>query len=136
MGTLMCFAATPATQTEPEQVDLSNVNDFFTSEMVQKRFIVQSVIQFIIVGLGWLVSYELWRIFNPDTDTDPDVESLANFLLDDETAVGNVALGVGYAISSSLVWIALSQFGNPINSTDSLESIVPEKEVSITDDVL
>ena len=43
--TLMCFAATSATQTEQEQVDLSNVNDFFTSEMVQKRFIVQSVIQ-------------------------------------------------------------------------------------------
>ena len=53
------------------------------------------------MGLGWLVSYELWRIFNPDTDTDPDVESLANFLLDDETAVGNVALGVGY-VSSNL----------------------------------
>ena len=52
------------------------------------------------MGLGWLVSYELWRIFNPDTDTDPDVESLANFLLDDETAVGNVALGVGYVSSN------------------------------------
>ena len=48
------------------------------------------------MGLGWLVSYEVWRIFNPDTNNDPDVESLANFLLDDETAVGNVALGIGY----------------------------------------
>ena len=49
--TLMCFAATSATQTEPEQVDLSNVNDFFTSEMVQKRFIVQSVIQVLTLFL-------------------------------------------------------------------------------------
>merc|ERR1712117_948363 len=115
----MYFAATSATQTEPEQVDLSNVNDFFTSEMVQKRFIVQNVIQFIIVGLGWLVSYEVWRIFNPNTSTDPDVESLANFLLDDETAVGNV--------SRSGVW-------NLVTS-DSLDSVVPQKEVSIINDV-
>jgi len=155
--TLMCFTPTSlATQSEPEQVSLSNVNNFFTSEMVQKRFIVQSVIQFIILSLGWLASYEVWRSFNPDTSTDPDVDSLANFLLDDETAVGNVALGIGYAISSSIVWVALSQLGNPINSnrrrqidnvsrsgvwnlinSDTLGSIqFPEKDVSITDDVL
>ena len=57
------------------------------------------------MSLGWLASYEVWRSFNPDTSTDPDVDSLANFLLDDETAVGNIALGIGYV---SIWFIAIS----------------------------
>ena len=92
-----------------------------------------SYFQFIFLSVGWLLTGEIWRFFNPETSTDPNLEGLANFILTDQIALGGAGIGIGYVsysikkqeecfnvfyqgIASSLYWLGLSQLGNPISS--------------------
>lgn len=152
------FSQCLALQTEPEEVTLDGLYGFFTNEIVIKRFYVTIVLQFLFIAVGYLVSHEIWRIFiDPDIDTDPKFDELANFLLTDQIAAGGVGISVAYGIASSLLWIGLSQLGNPLSTKkrnfDSDKSVsssgwlqVPgdnfdrqveeKKEISIIDDIL
>ena len=54
--------------------------------------------QFIFSCAGWFVSYEIWRFFNPETETEPevDLDKLFNFAFGDQGALNNVGIGLGY----------------------------------------
>ena len=47
--------------------------------------------------MGWIFSSSLWSLARGDNlDADPDFEGLVNFVLSDQIAATNVAVGVGY----------------------------------------
>merc|ERR1719500_1385735 len=108
-----------ATQPETETVSLSAVYSFLTDDLVVRRFYVQIIAQFIFISTGWLVSHEIWRLFNPETDTEVNVESLVNFVVTDQNGLGGASIGIGYAVAGSFVWILLSQLANPVSLSES-----------------
>ena len=55
-----------------------------------------NIFQFIFISTGWLVSHEIWRLFNPETDTEVNVESLVNFVVTDQNGLGGASIGIGY----------------------------------------
>jgi len=107
-----------ATQPETEQVSLSAVYSFLTDDLVARRFYVQIIAQFIFISTGWLVSHEIWRLFNPETDTEVNVESLVNFLVTDQNSLGGASIGIGYGVTSAILWVLLSQLANPISVSE------------------
>ena len=53
--------------------------------------------QYIFSLIGWLVSHVVWSQVRGDSvSSDPDITNLADFLLSDQTATNNVALGFSY----------------------------------------
>ena len=52
--------------------------------------------QFTFLSLGWLVAHEMWRFFNPSADTDLNLTSLSDFVLDDQTALTGATINIGY----------------------------------------
>merc|ERR1711997_1299839 len=108
-----------ATQPEAEQVSLSGVYNFLTDDLVARRFYVQIIAQFIFMSTGWLVSHEIWRLFNPETDTEVNVESLVNFVVTDQNSLGGASIGIGYGVTSAIFWILLSQLADPISVSES-----------------
>ena len=48
------------------------------------------------MSVGWLLSHEVYKIWHPDVDTDPNFEGLSNFLFSDQAALGGAGIGIGY----------------------------------------
>jgi len=107
-------------QAQPEPVDLGLIYDFFTaSEDNISRFQVASVAQFIFNAIGYVVSTFLWTSYRGDdlpapaaTGVDP-VTALIDGLVSDQNAATVIALAAGYAIAAAVVYIVISQLGNP-----------------------
>ena len=74
------------------------------------------------------MSHEIWRLFYPDTDTDPDLESLVNFIVTDQRGLGGASISLGYVsplslllplyittqgLTAPIIWILLTQLANP-----------------------
>ena len=64
--------------------------------LLQTKPITVLCFQFIFISTGWLVSHEIWRLFNPDTDTDVDLDSLVNFIVTDQRGLGGASISLGY----------------------------------------
>jgi len=105
-----------------EVVDLGNTYDFFTDERTALRFYIVIIAQYIFGTIGWFFSSSLWHLIRgEEISTDPNLSGLVNFVLSDQAAVGNIALGTGYAIFGSLAWIVLSQLGTPAPTKKRLD---------------
>ena len=63
--------------------------------------------QFFFICIGWVVSNRLWTVARGGSvENDPNLTGLSDFILSDQIAGSNVALGIGY-VSSHLfiiVW--------------------------------
>ena len=71
--------------------------------------------------VGWFFSSHLWSLAREDNFvTEPDFGELQDFLLSDQSAVINVALGVGYV--STKYYKCTSSSGNP----QIVEFLLPE----------
>ena len=57
------------------------------------------------MSVGWLLTHEIYKLWNPSVDTDPNYEGLANFVLSDQAALGGAGIGIGYvSINLSMTW--------------------------------
>ena len=57
------------------------------------------------MSVGWLLTHEIYKLWNPSVDTDPNYEGLANFALSDQAALGGAVIGIGYvSINLSMTW--------------------------------
>ena len=72
--------------------------------------------QFIFISTGWLVSHEIWRLFNPDTDTEVDLDSLVNFIVTDQRGLGGASISLGYV--SLLLLLLLNSNDDPFPGSD------------------
>ena len=71
--------------------------------------------------MGWFLSCHLWSLTRgEEVVTEPDFGKLQDFLLSDQSAVINVALGVGYVSIKYYKWTSCS--GNP----QIVEFLLPE----------
>jgi len=106
-------------QAQPEPVDLGLIYDFFTNDAGISRFQASSIAQFFFNAIGYLITTFLWTSYRgddlpspPNTGVSP-LEAIMNSLYNDQNAATVIALATGYAISTSIVYILLSQLGNP-----------------------
>merc|ERR1712106_1067414 len=98
--------------------------DFFTNENVALRFYIVIIAQYIFNTVGWFFSSALWNLFRGEAiSRDPNFTGLLNFVLSDQTMVGNLGIGTGYAIFGYLVWFTLSQLGMPITAQKRTDSV-------------
>merc|ERR1719206_255250 len=106
-----------------EPVDLGSTYDFLTNDNISYSFIVLLIAQYIFSVVGLIISHLVWSMARGDSvSSDPGIASLQDFLLSDQTAANNVALGFSYAIAGSLAWIFLSQLGSPSTTTSRSEA--------------
>jgi len=97
-----------------EVVDLGATYDYLTDNDVSYLFILVLAFQYVFAGAGWFTLRAGWMLLRGDAvGSDPDITSLSDFLLSDQTATNMVALGVGYAIAGAITWVLLSQMGEP-----------------------
>merc|ERR1719350_1963977 len=100
-----------------EVIDLGNTYDFLTNDDVSYRFTAILIFQLIFSAIGWFSFRALWILIRGDAvSSDPEISSLVDFLLSDQTAVSNVSLGVLYALAGAVAWIVLSQLGSPTSA--------------------
>ena len=58
------------------------------------------------MSVGWLLTHEIYKLWNPSVDTDPNYEGLTNFILSDQAALGGAGIGIGYvSINLSMTWL-------------------------------
>merc|ERR1711997_799834 len=104
-------------QENSEATSLENVKDnFLTNDLIIKRFYVVVTLQFLFLSVGWLVAHEMWKFFNPNADTELNIAKLSDFVLSDQTGLENAAINMGYGIASTLLFLVLTQLGNPSTS--------------------
>ena len=98
-----------------ESVDTGKIYNFFTNDVVAQKFFVTIILQvnvyyklllmvhnflfpqFLFTCIGWVVSNRLWTLARGGAvENDPNVSGLSDFVLSDQIAGSNVALGIGY----------------------------------------
>merc|ERR1711885_87399 len=81
-------------RTSNEEINLQEVYGFFTSDAVAQGFVINIIGQLMFTTAGWFLSSHLWSLARGDgVSTETDFGALQDFLLSDQTAVINVALG-------------------------------------------
>ena len=50
-----------------------------------------------------MVAHEMWKLFNPNADTELDVSKLSDFVLSDQTGLENAGINMGY-VSGENIW--------------------------------
>ena len=80
----------------------------------------------MFMTVGWFLSSHLWSLARgEEVVTEPDFGELQDFLLSDQSAVINVALGVGYV--SIEYYKCTSSSGNP----QIVEFLLPELIIDV-----
>jgi hypothetical protein len=63
--------------------------------------------QFLFTCIGWVASNRLWTLARGGAvEKDPNFEDLSDFILSDQIAGSNVALGIGYVCSHLFIIVS------------------------------
>jgi len=117
-----------------ETVDLGATYGFLTNDDIANRFTVLTILQLLFTTIGWFSLRNIWMLFRPDeVSSEIDTTALINFILSDQNAVSNVALGIGYGIAGSLMWLALAQLGTPLTSRSDAKANEKEDAINYND---
>jgi len=110
-----------------ETIDLGATYGVLTNDDIANRFSVLSILQLLFTTIGWFSLRNIWMLFRPDeVSSEIDTTKLINFVLSDQNAVSNAAIGIGYGIAVALMWLSLAQLGTP--STSRSDAKANEKE--------